>query len=334
MRTERYIGLDYLRAFFSVCVVLVHLGYVSRSIIFSKDFYLAHTFTVSDFINFYLLLLAVPVFFLISNYLFYRKPQDSLVLSAYLKRIAKIAGFWIVLHIIFKYKGWDFIHSLPKSSMHLAYFIMSGGNTIYYFFISLIGLTVITHLCKRLNIFHVLVLFIITTLFVSILPVLSVKTGHYALIAYWSPLNFLPYPFAAILVFHIAGLDRAKMKPIYMIAAGFLILLLVVADWTIYINKGFFNVAVFALPAYARPSLVFIGMAALYCAVKLDFKGDSISLFMSNNSLALYCLHPFFILPAKRLSGGSLIFSLFLILIFSYSTAIIIKPFLKQELIR
>jgi peptidoglycan/LPS O-acetylase OafA/YrhL len=86
MRTERYIGIDYLRAFFSVCVVLAHLGYISPSLIFNRELYLAHIFTVSDFINFYVILLSVPVFFIISNYFFFRNqktnPCYALILSA------------------------------------------------------------------------------------------------------------------------------------------------------------------------------------------------------------------------------------------------------------
>lgn len=50
-------SLDYLRAIFSVCVVLVHLGYISRSEIFEQDTFLEHVFSFSDIINFYVLLL-------------------------------------------------------------------------------------------------------------------------------------------------------------------------------------------------------------------------------------------------------------------------------------
>lgn len=334
MRTERHIGIDYLRAFFSVCVVLVHLGYVSRSTIFNKEAYFEHTFTVSDLINFYLLLLAVPVFFLISNYLFFLKPQDKSVLLTYLKRIGKIAVFWIVLYTVVKYKGWELIGLFPKSFAGMLTFILSGGHTIYYFFISLIGLTIITHFSKRLNVFYVAALFIITTLFVSILPILSIATEYFYLSIYWNPLNFLPYPFAAILVLHIARLDRAKIKPVYLILTAFLISIAVIADWTIYVNKGFFDVSIYAVPAYTRPSLVLISMVVLFIAIKVNPKRNPIIMFMSTNSLALYCLHTFFVGPAKQLSGGNLLISLLIVIVLSYFTGAIMKQFINEAVIK
>jgi hypothetical protein len=252
----------------------------------------------------------------------------------YLKRIGKIAVFWIILFTIFKNKGWDVIDWLPKSASGLASFIISGGYSPFYFFISLIVLTIITHLSKRLTLFYVLVYFIISTLLVSLLPIFSVATQRFGLTIHWNPLNFLPYPFAAILVSHFANLDRTTLKPFNMILAGFLIVLLAISDWTIYVNKGFINVDDYAIPAYTRPSLVLIAMVVLFLAIKLTPKRNPVILFMSNNSLALYCIHPFFIEPINRLSGGHLVISLFLVLILSYLTAIIMKQFLLQKLIK
>ena len=110
---ERYIGIDYLRAFFSICVVAWHMGTIRRSSIFNKELYLNHNFTLSDFINFYVLLLAVPVFFIISNYLFLRKPTEWAVCYQYLKRIIKLSIFWPVSYEIFKYQGWQILAWLP-----------------------------------------------------------------------------------------------------------------------------------------------------------------------------------------------------------------------------
>jgi peptidoglycan/LPS O-acetylase OafA/YrhL len=334
VRTERIIGIDYLKAFFSVCVVLVHLGLISPFIIFNQDAYSEHIFTISDFINFYILFLAVPVFFLISNYLFFLKPEDGAVLFTYIKRIGKIAIFWIVLFNMFNYQGWEIIQCLPKSPQDLIIFSLSGAKTNYWFFITLIGLTAITHFSKRLNVFYVLTLFLITTLLVTMLPVLSVATGNSFLVAHWHPLNFLPYPFAAILVFRIARLERATIKPSYRILFGLIILLVAIADWTFYVNTGFLFAKTYSIPPYSRPSLVLIAMLVLLVAIKSNPKINRFILFMSNNSLSLYCLHPFFLLPAQRFSGGNLFFSLLLVLLFSYLTAIILKRFIQQDLIK
>lgn len=195
---ERIKSLDYLRAIFSVCVVLVHLGYISRSEIFEQDTFLEHVFSFSDIINFYVLLLGVPVFFLISNFLFCFKPQDKNVLFTYLARIGKLAIFWIGLFSIFKFSGWGLVASFPKSVPGFFKYLLSGGYTIYYFFISLLFLTVITHFSKQVKLVYVGMLFILSTVLVAILPLVSIATGDFLLSIIWNPINYLPYPFAAI----------------------------------------------------------------------------------------------------------------------------------------
>ena len=123
------------------------------------------------------------------------------------------------------------------------------------------------------------------------------------------------------------------IKSLFFVLTGFLILLLAIADWTIYVNKGFFDVNEYALPAYSRSSLVLISMLVLFFAISVNPRRNPIILFMSNNSLALYCLHPFFVEPAKELADGNLFISLLLVLILSYLTRIIMKQYIQQELI-
>ena len=55
-----------------------------------------------------------------------------------------------------------------------------------------------------------------------------------------------------------------------------------------------FDVNSFAIPAYTRPSLIFL-MAVVASPSALAAGGNAIVRFMSNHSLALYCLHPFFV---------------------------------------
>ena len=55
---NRLEGFDYLRAIMSVFVVVWHMKGAGQSLIFS-DQYHKHVFTISDFVNFHILLLAV-----------------------------------------------------------------------------------------------------------------------------------------------------------------------------------------------------------------------------------------------------------------------------------
>ena len=310
------------------------MGTIPRSSIFNKELYLNHNFTLSDFINFYVLLLAVPVFFIISNYLFLRKPTEWAVCYQYLKRIIKLSIFWPVSYEIFKYQGWQILAWLPRSGLDLIWFILSGGWTVYYFFISLICLSIITHFSKPIRTRYIAIFFILTTLLVSTMPLLSMKTGNYILTIFWNPLNFLPYPFAAILVSRLVDLKLNKQKQIYLIIGWFLLCFItIIIDWVAYIDAGFFEVGPYAIPSYSRSSLIFISMAVLYFSIKIRPKFNFIIDFMSRYSLGLYVLHVFFSPLAIYLSNGNIIMSLLITLLFSYLAAIILSHVLRRELI-
>src|SRR6187551_1367345 len=93
-------GFDSLRAFFSVCVVAVHSGYFAPSGIFDRSLCSSHLFSRSDFVNFYVLLLAVPVFALISCFLMAMRPSTDERLMQRVTRAAKLLLFWtLLLHI-------------------------------------------------------------------------------------------------------------------------------------------------------------------------------------------------------------------------------------------
>jgi len=165
------------------------------------------------------------------------------------------------------------------------------------------------------------------------MPILAVITGKFNLVVYWNPLNFLPYPFAAILVFHITKEKKIVKKVVYGVLFAFILTASIVADWTIYINEGFFSVNRYGIPAYTRSSLVFISMMVLFLAIKLKPKQNAVIQFLSDNSLALYCLHPFFISIANRMSGGNLLIALLITILFCYLSAIILRNFIQLDLI-
>jgi len=335
MKVERYPGIDYLRALFSVCVVTVHLGYVSPSWIFSKELYQDHVPTFSDFVNFYVLLLAVPVFFLISNYLFIAKARDTSVLKASLTRIASIAIFWIAVHTIIGYSRVEFLNVVPHTMRNVMTYILSGGHTVFYFFISLFGLTIVAHYIKYLSLHIVLVSFLAATALVALIPPVSVMTQHFYLSVYWNPVNFLPYPFAARLVHHFANIQGFVFKPLHVIFLVVVEAILVAVDWTLYVDKGFFIVNAYAIPTYARPSLILLSMVVLYAAIKIKPRVGGLIQFMSRNSLGLYCVHPLFLDLARSedVSHGSALLSLAVVLALSYPSVVAVRKFVNKELI-
>ena len=289
-----------------------------------------HRFTLSDFVNFYILLLAVPVFFIISNYFFYRKPVGWEVCYKYLKRIIKLAIIWPIFYSLYGILVFQVWPRIPRNGLEMIYFIFTASRTIYFYFVSLIGLTIITYFSKSIRIRYIAIFFILTTLLVSSLPLLSMTTGNYLFSIFWNPLNFLPYPFAAILVSRLIDLKLNKLKQTYLMVGWFLIcFLMIVIDWRAYIDAGFFKVNSYAIPAYSRSSLIFISMAVLYFSIKIRPKFNFIIDFMSRYSLELYCLHIFFVPFTYSLSHGNIILSLPITILLSYLVAVIWSHFLR-----
>jgi len=339
--TGRLFGIDYLRAFFSVCVVAVHLGYVFPSLIFDKERYPEHTFTASDFVNFYVLCLAVPVFVLVSTYLLALRPATDQVLLRRLGRMGRLLVFWTVLYEVFFYTGYGFVKRIPHEPTDLALFVMSACNTVYYFFLCLMLVTAVAHLVRQAPGVTVWGLFAASTLVVGALPLVQRATGNLFPAHHANPLNFLPFAFAGVGLGRLSAagagrtLDRIGLGCLLLAAAA------AVLDWTVYVDPCFFKVNQFAIPAYTRPSLVFLAVAVVVLAVRGRWSGNRVVGWMSRHSLGVYCLHPFF-LPIQfkmvqtwHLTGwGDLLLPLALVLALSYVGSAVMPLFVRPEVIR
>ena len=335
---KRISGIDYARAFFSVCIVGIHAGYFSPSSIFSPDLYPIHEFGFSDFVNFYIFLLAVPAYLIISNYLFAMKPYNWTDLSKRLIRYIKLVIFWSITYNLIA----NHTILVPHSSIDAFLLLLSGNHTLYYFFVSLAILTIITHFAKLLpNVLLILLIFL-SVIIVGLLPILSIKYQIYKLAILWNPLNFLPYPFAAVLIYR---LRNQNIKRLYWILISLLLIvfsfLAGMLDWTVYVNGRFFTVNLYAIPAYSRPSLVLLSILTLILVVNIRIRMFPVIDFMSKQSLALYCLH-FFFLPVGILISGycqltgiaSWIVTVTSILLISYAAALILPSFFNKDLLR
>jgi len=338
----RVVGIDYLRAFFSVCVVAVHLNYLFPSLIFDKRRYPEHTFGASDLVNFYVLCLAVPVFVLISTYLYATRPTDTAGLGRRLWRIVRLLVFWSVLFQVYWLGGFAAVKNVPvREPDKLGLYLMSGGNTYYYFFESLAIITVVTHAATRLPGRVVWGLFAASTVLVGVLPLLHEELHYRFLAHHANPLNFLPYAFAGVGLARLsaAGGERARD----LVGVGCLILALpaAVLDWTVYVDPCFFEINQYAIPAYTRPSLVLLAVAVLVLAVRSRMPTNPVVRFMAVHSLGVYCLHPFFVdikfkvIEVFGLSGmGAAVVPWALVLGLSYVGSMVMPLFLREEMIR
>ena len=114
-------------------------------------------------------------------------------------------------------------------------------------------------------------------------------------------MNFMPYPFAAVVMARneerlFSGDSRLFIVAAFLTAAIFAGLY----EWRFDVNEIFFDIQAFAMPAYARLSVVFLSVSLFAAVMTKRIRTNRTIEFMSGQSLALYCLHPVIIIFAHR----------------------------------
>lgn len=307
---HKFEGFDYLRAIFSIAIVADHTG-----------LFLLATFlgisALTDVLYANFSYVAVPVFFQISLFLFYLK-NEKLGLQYFIqKRLSKLVSlylFWVFVKVLcdlfINNENWV-IKVATSSVRGLLEMIVSGGNSPFYFFFSLLFITILAKIFILLSSkfkgllgktqINYFLLFISCILIFSFSIIGLITTNDpsdkqmtflsvFSSIAQWNynPLNFLPYIFTAAIV--VQELKEGKLRSItpqfrfklYILAALFLIFTLL--EW-----YGLKN-----LLQYSRLSLVFSSWLLLYLALLSTRKPAAIITFISNCSLGLYAFHLLF----------------------------------------
>lgn len=339
MKRDHIEGLDYIRATMSIFVVCWHIRVAGVSGIFYKSSYLDHQFCFTDFLNFHIFLLSVHAFILVSNYLFAADGAGVTVLIRRVARIMVLLTFWTAAYLIVSHGLTEAIKTLQASDRSLVVLIVRAGGTIYYFFVSIIICYLATFVIAKTNTIVQGILFVLSVGFLEAAPYIADATGGIFLCSYWSPSNFIPYAFAAvILAKYRAVIDRNRL--LVVLAATLISLALAVWEWHYSIGDVIFLAEKQGIPSYTRGSLVFGAIAVLVLATDKRIRSGRVIKFMSTNSLALYCIHPFFIESIKgavRSGLGpvslSLYVSTFLVIVTSYLTAMVLRLYLKREVI-
>lgn len=293
LRPSYYYGFDYLRAFMSLAVVAWHLQVFGISALFDKNEFLRHAISFSDIINFHLLLLAVPVFFLISLFLFFDhyKTHDRYFKNR-IKKISGLYGFWLGLFLLFYAWRYGFVSLLPTDGKDLLVKITSGWSTLYYFFFSLLLMTCLARIVARMrrSIVWLLLVISLASLWGAAFLVKIGAAPNY-LVAYWNPLNFVPYVFIARLWADNADKHLCPLRalPFFLLSVGFVFAAFFEWQWMINSNNFQYNGS--ALPAYTRVSLVLAAVIVFCWSFLLRHRPNRLIRFLSDYSLGLYCLH-------------------------------------------
>ena len=118
-------GIDFLRAFMSVCVVAWHMVLFGTSSIWDKEHYSTHFFTISDLINFHVLVLAVPTFILVSCYLRAIKNSELQDLQKQMSKLVLLAVFWTAVSGFWANGARGLLTFVPRSPWEFLVLVLS-----------------------------------------------------------------------------------------------------------------------------------------------------------------------------------------------------------------
>jgi len=330
-------SIDYLRAIMSVFVVIWHLGGLGQSGLFTME-YANHSVAISDIVNFYMLLVAVPMFFFISFYLFALSPPDYTSLFSRLKRFFSLYTFWVVVFSLIR-GGPDLKTAyalLTTSLMSFYSTVFTGFTTVYYFFAILLVLVVPAYLLRFTSSGVLVVGLVVTTISLAILPSITEAQTNPLFSVYWSPWNFSPYIFLGILFAKKQEfIKKHKQELCQICVIGMLISMFVELKFSVGITH--LKMQGFAIAAYTRSYLVFTVALIAIMVLTSSIKSNLVIRFMSKYSLALFCLHPFYMGLARSIVGSQgvvdTLLSTLLTVMFCYATAVILSHYLNKKIL-
>lgn len=328
MQRKRFYGFDYLRALFSLLVVGWHTNVIDS----------LESIHIARVVDYNFELLSVPGFITISLFLFYQAADKNTnyFLSKRFPKLLTLYIFWTSLWVAFLvlsgrgYWLFENFFSLKKAFV----FILSSGESVYYYLFTLILLTATSHLNlmmihlipDRTKMFSQLSLLFCSCLLVllcSILPTLS--DGFGALVKVWNPINFLPCVFVSFLIYQESEKEVKITNGKTQVKLLTLLTIFVLASTLEWIFLGDLEIwKPNALPEYARISLVFGSWLLVYLSILVKSNVPKPVRFLSDLSLGIYCLHYFFVKIFSCMFSSNIIVFTFS-LIFSVSLTYILR---------
>lgn len=332
---EHIHGFDYLRAVMSVFVVIWHFGGAGKSPQYSAEF-ANYSPTWVDVVNFNLLLLAVPTFFFVSFFLFGQTKRSLTNLWVRVYRLFILYSFWVLAYW-FVIRGGPGLSSLLTSftsnSVNAMVLLFSGAGTVYYFFISLLVITVLGYAFHSRSNRVLLAGLLMCLVAMGALPLVTESKGLWLCSVYWSPLNFVAYMFLGLLFAKNLNTVKRHARLFGGLSVA-LFLLTAVLEWQFLRGPIHLKLHSYAVPAYMRPSLLF-GVAAIgIFFLTRELRSNIVVAFMARYSLALFCLHPFFISYSKSLVNADSAASSLLAAVITIAICYAITPLLSKYLSR
>lgn len=302
---KNIIGFDYLRAMGCLMVIINHSDGLRV---------FAINETISKILLFYytsINLIAVPIFFQVSLYLFYVK-RDKIKNYFVEKRLSKILilySFWTCLFMLAKIAVGDFdFYDRFGTFPNILGTIITGAKGLFYFFFSLLVITFLADISIKIKekftinlkrwLFYEYLGFILSCIYLIVVSSISLFNYQYIWTAYDNPLNFIPYIFSSYLIFQRVSYlsqqtsynrKREINRIIIPLAIAFIVFSIL--EWKYFYRPDIFIDGI--MPLYARLSLVFGSIGLVYLFILLPLKPIPIVSLLSSCSLGIYCFHKF-----------------------------------------
>ncbi|MEE4359539.1 MAG: acyltransferase [Desulfococcaceae bacterium] len=305
LQMQHYYGFDYLRSIMALAVVAWHIRLFGISSISDRNEYLFHRITLSDIINFHFFLLAVPVFTLISLFLFSLKAKQAGYFVSRLEYLVYLYLFWCGLWILVRSALTDFCF-LHENPVNIFSNIVTGWNSLYYYIFSLILMTILSFFSIKLNYYSLFIWLCVSLFAIGIFPLFVNKENSCQyLVAYWNPLNFLPYVFVAAIVGK--KIEECTFNPfsfefgICILSVIVLFFIFSVYEWNYLVNINNFQFDGYAIPSYTRISVVAGTTAVFLLSFAIQSPPPRCIRLLSDYSLGIYCIHGYIILIYQKL---------------------------------
>lgn len=288
-RVEQNDTFDIMKAIMAVMITIIH-------IIALDDLGIVGT------LIFPILRIAVPLFFMISSYLFFSKiniietyGEQKKYLFKAIKRNLQLYLLWfiILMPITFYIRNY-FKEGILNGILSLMWGFLTGSTFIasWYIMALIIGLIIVFYLTRKFNNKFVIVLSILIYIFcvlTSNYANLVIMNAFHSLLTYWTPYN----SFTASIIWIVAGKIFAENKNIFYFGVIKQKLLIVLALVLLYLEQ------IFILYLNSSRANDFYFMLVPLCLLlfafllKIDLKSNKAKQLRAFSTIT-YCLHASF----------------------------------------
>jgi|GEM_PF-7041286 len=289
-----------------------------------------------DLFSLGVLLLAVPAFIFISCFIFVIQGAQSRSLRKRISRMSLLAAFWAGAYIIF-YHGYAGIISTGELAIERPFYVFfRAGGTVFYFFVSLALCLVVVYLYSRMGRPGRVAGYLVS-LSLLLLGALGPSLFDYNVFSvYWAPTSFFLVALSA--AWAANNIDRILLHQKTWVIASFAVgvFLLFLEYWFLPFS-GAIPGQDFSVPSYSRLSLVFLSFSVVVWSLACSGGLRPLVSWGGENSLALYCLHPFLLGLASEIIGSipvsffwAGVLRVILVVSVSYALAFVLKRWILR----